>query len=130
MLDRQQRGHHRLALVIGAAKEVLGIRQFFVDAVLSCAVPVNGERAHLLRHGPEWQSYTSRDDALHAIDLVLLHQFLEALDGILGVGLFLNHQLKLAPADTPTPIELLHPPLTRPDPPLPSTAALPTPPPH
>jgi hypothetical protein len=48
---------------------------------------------------------------LHAIDLFLLDQPLKAFDGVLGVGLFLNHQLNPAPGDATAGVELLDRPL-------------------
>ena len=99
VLDRKQRGHHRLAFVVGRAEEIARIRDRLVDAVLGGAVPVKREGARLLDHRPERQPDAGRDDALHAVDLLLLHELAEALDRVLGRGFVLDHQLNLATAD-------------------------------
>ena len=61
--------------------------------------------------GPERQPNAGRDDALHAIDLLLLHQLLEALDGVLGVGLLVDDELDLAAGDAAGGVEALDRPL-------------------
>ena len=86
VLDRQQRGHDRLALVVGRAEQILRIGDLLVDAVLRRAVPVDRQRARLLDHGAEREPDAGRDDALDAVDLLLLHQLAEALDRVLGRG--------------------------------------------
>src|SRR6185436_1144939 len=79
--------------------------------VLCRAVPEDGQRARLLHHRTESECDARRDDALHAVDLVLLHELLEALDGVLGRGLLLDHKLDLAPRDAALRIETLNRPL-------------------
>src|SRR5581483_7019760 len=111
MLDGEQRRHHRLALVVGAPEEVSRVGQLLVDAVLSGAIPKNGEGACLLHHRTKRQARACRHDAQHAIDLFLLHQLLEALDGVLGARLLLDHQFDPAPGDAARGVELLHRPL-------------------
>ena len=110
-LMAQQRGHDRLALVVGAAEQVARIGDLLVDAVLRGAVPVDRERARLLHHRAERQPDAGRDDALHAVDLLLLHQLAEALDRVLGRGLLLDHELDLAAGDAALGVEALDRPL-------------------
>ncbi len=99
VFDGEQRGHDRLALVVSRAEQIAWIGDFFVHAVLRRAVPIDRERARFLHHRTECEADARRDDALHAVDLFLLHQLAEALDGVLRRGLVLDHQLDLAPAD-------------------------------
>ena len=74
VLDGQQRGHHRLALVVGALKRYCGLGIF--SSTPSCVVPsqkIVSARASSTT-GPSARRDAGRDDALHAVDLVLLHQ--------------------------------------------------------
>ena len=48
---------------------------------------------------------------VHAIDLVLLHQLAEALDGVLGRGFLLDHQFDLAAGDAALGVVALDRPL-------------------
>ena len=75
--------------------------------------------------GPSARPDAGRDDALHAVDLVLLHQLAEALDRVLGRGLFLDHQLDLAAGDAAGGVEALDRPLRGADAALARAAAMP-----
>ena len=57
------------------------------------------ERLHLLGDRAHRQAHARRDDALHAVDLVLQHELAQPLDRVLGVGFLLDDQLDLAPGD-------------------------------
>src|SRR6478672_11270713 len=107
VLDREQRGHDGLALVVGAAEEVARIWQLFIHAILGRAVPVDREGLRLLGHRPEREAYSSRHDTLHAVDVFLLQKLLVTLDRVLGTGLLLDHEFDLAAGDTARSIELL-----------------------
>ena len=111
ILDRKQRGHDRLALVIGAAEQVSRIGKLLVDAVLGRAVPVDGEGSGFLHHRPEREAGAGRDDALHAVYLLLLHQLAEALDRVLGRRFLLDHELDLAAGNAAAGVEALDCPL-------------------
>ena len=56
VLDGEQRGHHRLALVVGAAEEIARVGDLLVDAILGGAVPVDRERPRLLHHRAQRQA--------------------------------------------------------------------------
>ncbi len=111
VLDRKQRGHDRLALVVGRAKQEMRVGDLLVDPVLGGAVPIDGERARLLDHRAEREADAGGDDAHGAVDLLLLHQLAEALDRILGRGLFLDYQLDLAAGDAAVAVEAFGRPL-------------------
>src|SRR5207244_338786 len=85
--------------------------ELLVDPVLRGAVPIDRQRARLLHDRSKRQSDAGRDDALHAVDLLLLHQLAEALDRVLGRGLLLDHELDLASGDAALDIEALDRPL-------------------
>jgi hypothetical protein len=94
-----------LAFVVGAAEEIARIGDLLVHTVLGGAVPVDGERARLLHHRTKRKSYPGGDDALHAVDLLLLHELAETLDGVLGRGLLFNDKLNLASCDAATRVK-------------------------
>ena len=72
------------------------IRQLFVDAVLGRAVPEDGEHARFFDHWTEGEPDAGRDDALHVIDVFLLHELGEALDRVLGRGFLVVNGFDLA----------------------------------
>ena len=111
VLDREQRGHHGLAFVVGRTEEILRIGDFLVDAVLRSAVPIDGKCACFLDHRPERKADAGRNDALHAVDFFLLHELAEALDRVLGRGLVLDHQFDLAAADAALARYIFRPPI-------------------
>jgi hypothetical protein len=105
------RGHHRLALVVGAAEEVMRVGDLLVDPVLGRAVPIDRQRPRFLHHRSERQADASRDDSLDAVHLLLLHQLAEALDGILGRGFLFDDELDLAAGDAAGGVETFGRPL-------------------
>ena len=107
VLDRQQRPHHRLALVVGAAEDVARIRHRLLDAVLRGAVPEDQQRLHLLGDRAHRQAHAGGHDALHAVDLVLQHELAQALDRVLRIGFFLDDQLDLAAGDAAGGVDAL-----------------------
>ena len=111
VLDGEQRGHDRLALVVGRAEQIARIGDLFVDAILRGAVPIDRERARFFDHRSERKADAGRNDALHAVDFFLLHELAEALDRVLRRGFFLNHQLDLAAADAAFGVVALDRPL-------------------
>ena len=111
MLDREQRGHHGLAFVVGRTEEIFRIRNCLVDAILRGPVPINGECACFLDHRPERKTHAGRNDALHAVDLLLLHELAEPLDRVLGRRLVLDDQFDLAAADSVLGVVLFNRPL-------------------
>ena len=83
IFDGEQRGHDRLTLVIRRAEQIARIENFLVHAVLRRAVPVDCERARFLHHRAERKPDAGGDDALHAIDFLLLHELAETLNRVL-----------------------------------------------
>ena len=55
------------------------------------------DRLHLLGHRPQRQPHPGRDGPGDGVDLVLQNELAEALDGVLGARLLLDHQLDLSP---------------------------------
>ena len=106
VLDRQQRAHHGFAFIVGGAEHIFRIRHHLLDAVLGGAVPHHGQRLLFLRHRRDAEADAGRDQALNDVDLLLQDQAPQPLDRILGIGLFLDHQLELAPGDAAL---LVHP---------------------
>src|SRR5262249_18032787 len=113
VLDREQRGHHRLALVVGAAEEVTRVGDLLVDAVLGRAIPINRQRAGFLHLRPERQPDAGRDDALYAVHLLLLHELAEAFDRILGRAFLLDDELDFTAGDAAGGVEPFSRPLGR-----------------
>ena len=107
-LIAEQRPHHRLAFVVGAAEDVARVEHRLLDAILRGAIPEDGERLHLLGDRAHGEAHAGGHDALHAIDLVLQHELAQALDRILRVGLFLDDQLDLAPGDATGRVDAVH----------------------
>src|SRR5262249_57518098 len=108
VLDRKQRGHDRLAFVVGAAEEVARVGNLLVDAVLGSAVPVDREGSGFLHHRSEREARAGRDDALHAVHLLLLDELAKALDRVFGRRFLLHHKLVLTPGIPPTPLTALY----------------------
>ena len=113
MLDRQQRSHHRFAFIVGGAENVFRIRHHLLDAVLGGAVPHHDQRLLFLGHRRDAEADAGRDQAVDGLDLFLQDQAAKALDGILRVGLFLDHQLELAAGDAAILVHPLGRPLHR-----------------
>src|SRR5262249_24598272 len=113
VLDRKQRGHDRLAFVVGAAEQVPRVGNLLVDAVLGGAVPVDGEGSSLLHYRPQRAARSGRPAALHAVNLLLLDELAEALDRVLGRGFLLDHDLDVTAGNAATSVEALDRPLRR-----------------
>ena len=113
ILDRQQRAHHRFAFIVGGAENVFRIRHHLLDAVLGGAVPHHGQRLLLLGDRCHAETDAGRDQAVDGIDLLLQDQASKPFDRILRVGLFLDHQLELAPGDAALLVHPLGGPLHR-----------------
>src|SRR5712664_1592686 len=99
ILDRQQRSHHRFAFVVGRAENVAWIRHRLLDAVLSGAVPHHQQRLLFLRYRRDPEADAGRNQSMNRLDLFLQNQTPKALDRVLWVGLFFEHQLDSAPGD-------------------------------
>ncbi len=104
-------GHDRLALVVAGAERVLRLGHRLLDALLGGGVPGQPERLELLGHRTQCEPDTSRDTARDHVDLVLQGELTEALHGVLGTRLFLDHELDLAPEDASPRIDPVDPPL-------------------
>src|SRR5439155_1033179 len=96
---REDRRHHRLGLVVDAAEGVARLRDRFLHALLRRRVPGEPERLELLAHRADGQPDRRRDAAGDDLGLRLQRELAEALDGVLGIRLFLDHQLDLPPGD-------------------------------
>jgi hypothetical protein len=102
-----------LALVVGAAEEIPGIRQLLVDSILGSAVPEDREGTGLLDHRTEGQTDACRHNAHHAVHPFLLNELLEALNRVLRRRLLFDHELDLAAPDPSAPVEAIHGPFGR-----------------
>ncbi len=99
VLDRQQRAHHGFAFIVGGTENIFRIRHHLLDAVLGGAVPHHDQRLLFLGDGRDAEADAGRDQAVNGVDLLLQDQPPQPFDGVLGIGLFLDHQFELAAGD-------------------------------